>query len=83
MDIIFYFYILPIIATLIVVYIDKDSPMTLGGYLDDVKYSLIPVVSIIFLIVFTLDKIGGIGLNSRMGKYISTKWNKLMNVNIK
>ena len=83
MDIIFYFYILPIIISSILLYVINDSPMTLGEFLNEFKYLLIPIFSIFVIIVATSILIGRIYSNSRMGKYISTKWDKLMNIKIK
>ena len=85
MDIIFYFYILPIIISSILLYVitDDDSPMTLGEFLNEFKYLLIPIISIFVIIVVTSILIGRIYSNSRVGKYISTKWDKLMNIKIK
>ena len=89
MDIIFYFYILPIIISSILLYLvydddyDDDSPMTLGEFLNEFKYLLIPIISIFVIIVVTSILIGRIYSNSRVGKYISTKWDKLMNIKIK
>lgn len=85
MDIIFYFYILPIIITSILIYVvhDDDSPMTLGKFLNQFKYMLIPTISIVVIITGIFILVGRICSISRIGKYISTKWDKLMNIKIK
>ena len=85
MGIIFYFYILPIIISSILLYVvyDDDSPMTLGKFLNRFKYMLIPCISIVVIITYIFISIGSLHSISRMSKYISTKWDKLMNIKIK
>lgn len=85
MEIIFYIYILPIIVSSILLYVvyDDDSPMTLGKFLNQFKYMLIPGIPIVVIIAYIFISVGSLHSISRMGKYISTKWNKVMDFKIK